>query len=147
MTALAERRQIPDDFAGANRYLDAQGWTDGLPVIPPTEPLVAEMLRHGKRPPDEVLGRMEPLQLGVVAALTPPDVECALYDDRMEPIPYDEPTDLAAITVEVYTARRSYEIAAEYRRRGVRVIMGGFHPTLAPEECLEHADERRRHAG
>ena len=85
-------------------------------------------------------GRMEPLQLGVVAALTPPDVECVLYDDRMEEIPYDEPTDLAAITVEIYTARRAYEIAAEYRRRGVRVILGGFHPTLAPEECLEHAD-------
>jgi radical SAM superfamily enzyme YgiQ (UPF0313 family) len=85
-------------------------------------------------------GRMEPLQLGVVAGLTPPGVECVLYDDRMEEIPYDEPTDLAAITVEIYTARRAYEIAAEYRRRGVPVIMGGFHPTLAPEECLEHAD-------
>ena len=39
-------------------------------------------------------GRMEPLQLGVIAALTPPDVEVVLYDDRMEAIPYDEPTDL-----------------------------------------------------
>ena len=85
-------------------------------------------------------GRMEPLQLGVLAALTPPDVECVLYDDRVEDIPYDEPTDLAAITVEIYTARRAYEIAAEYRARGVPVIMGGFHPSLAPDECLEHAD-------
>ena len=85
-------------------------------------------------------GRMEPLQLGVIAGLTPPDVECALYDDRLEPIPYDEPTDLAAITVEIYTARRAYEIAAEFRARGVPVVMGGFHPTLAPRECLEHAD-------
>jgi hypothetical protein len=31
-----------------------------------------------------------------------------MYDDRMEPIPYHEPTDLVAITVETYTARRSY---------------------------------------
>ncbi len=85
-------------------------------------------------------GRMEPLQLGVLAGLTPPDVECVLHDDRMEAIPYDEPTDLAAITVEIYTARRAYEIAAEFRRRGVPVILGGFHPTLDPEECLEHAD-------
>ena len=60
-------------------------------------------------------GRMEPLMLAVLAGMTPPDVECVLYDDRMEPIPYDEPTDLAAITVETYTARRGYEIAAEYR--------------------------------
>jgi hypothetical protein len=85
-------------------------------------------------------GRMEPLQLGVIAGLTPPDVECVLYDDRIEPIRYDDPTDLVAITVEIYTARRAYEIAAEFRRRRVPVIMGGFQPTLLPEECLEQAD-------
>ena len=45
-----------------------------------------------------------------------------------------------AITVEVYTARRAYEIAAEYRRRGVPVILGGFHPTMLPEECQQYAD-------
>src|SRR5262249_51911117 len=56
-------------------------------------------------------GRMEPLQLGVIAGLTPPDVDCVLYDDRMEAIPYDEPVDLVALTVETYTARRAYEIA------------------------------------
>jgi len=83
---------------------------------------------------------MEPLNLGVLAGLTPPDVEVVLHDDRMEPIPYDEPTDLVALTVETYTARRAYEIAAEYRRRGVKVIMGGFQPTLLPEESARHAD-------
>ncbi len=85
-------------------------------------------------------GRMEPLNLGVLAALTPPDVEVVMYDDRMEQIPYDEPSDLIAITVETYTARRAYEIAAEYRARSVPVIMGGMHPTLLPEEAGQHAD-------
>lgn len=84
--------------------------------------------------------RMEPLNLGVLAALTPPDVDVKMYDDRCEPIPYSEPTDLVAITVETYTARRSYEIADEYRRRGVPVVMGGFQPTFVPEECAQHAD-------
>jgi radical SAM superfamily enzyme YgiQ (UPF0313 family) len=84
--------------------------------------------------------RMEPLNLGVLAALTPEDVDVVMYDDRMEPIPYDQPTDLVAITVETYTARRSYEIADEYRSRGVPVIMGGFQPTFAPEECAQHTD-------
>lgn len=84
--------------------------------------------------------RMEPLNLGVLAALTPRDVDVAMWDDRCEPIPYHLPTDLVAITVETYTARRSYEIADEYRRRGVPVVMGGFQPTFAPDECLEHAD-------
>jgi radical SAM superfamily enzyme YgiQ (UPF0313 family) len=78
--------------------------------------------------------------LGVVAACTPADHECVLYDDRMEEIPFDEPTDLVAISVEIYNARRSYEIAAEYRLRGIPVVMGGFHPTLVPDECAAHAD-------
>jgi radical SAM superfamily enzyme YgiQ (UPF0313 family) len=85
-------------------------------------------------------GRMEPLQLGLLAALCPPDVEVSLVDDRCEAIPYDTPTDLAAITVETFTARRAYEIGREYRRRGVRVVLGGFHPTLAPDEAAANAD-------
>ena len=85
-------------------------------------------------------GRMEPLQLGVLAGLTPAGVEVALYDDRMEEIPFDEPTDLVAITVETYTARRAYEISAEFRQRGVPVILGGMQPTLIPEETRPHAD-------
>ncbi len=85
-------------------------------------------------------GRMEPLMLGVLAGLTPLEHDVVLYDDRMESIPYDEPTDLVAITVETYTARRAYEIASEYRERGVPVIMGGMHVSLIPEEAQQHAD-------
>jgi radical SAM superfamily enzyme YgiQ (UPF0313 family) len=85
-------------------------------------------------------GRMEPLQLGVLAGLTPADVEVALYDDRVETVPFDEPTDLAAVTVETFTARRAYEIAAEFRSRGVPVVLGGMHVTLLPEEAARHAD-------
>ena len=85
-------------------------------------------------------GRMEPLMLGVLAGLTPDGVDVVLHDDRMEEIPFDEPTDLVAITVETYTARRAYEIAAEYRSRGVRVIMGGMHVALVPDEVALHAD-------
>lgn len=85
-------------------------------------------------------GRMEPLQLGVIAGLTPEDVEVHLLDDRMEPIAYDEPTDLVAITVETFTARRAYEIAKEYKKRNVPVVLGGMHVKLMPEEAKEHAD-------
>jgi radical SAM superfamily enzyme YgiQ (UPF0313 family) len=85
-------------------------------------------------------GRMEPLQLGILAALTPADVDVVLYDDRMEKIPYDEPTDLVAITVETFTARRAYEISAEFKSRGVKVIMGGMHVMLIPDEVQEHCD-------
>jgi radical SAM superfamily enzyme YgiQ (UPF0313 family) len=84
--------------------------------------------------------QMEPLAPAVLAGLTPPDVKVRFHDDRMEKIPYDEPTDLVAISVETYTARRAYQIASEYRKRGVRVVMGGFHATLVPEEVSDYAE-------
>lgn len=84
--------------------------------------------------------QMEPLQPALLAGLTPSDIELRFYDDRLEPIPFDEPTDLVAISVETYTARRAYQIASEYRRRGVPVVMGGFHATLCPEEVAEYAE-------
>lgn len=83
---------------------------------------------------------MEPLQLGILAALTSKDVDVVMYDDRLEQIPYDEPTDLVAITVETFTARRSYEISEEYRKRGVKVIMGGMHVKLLPDEVKQYCD-------
>jgi radical SAM superfamily enzyme YgiQ (UPF0313 family) len=85
-------------------------------------------------------GRMEPLQLGLLAGMCPPDVDVSLFDDRCEAIPYDRPTDLVALTVETFTARRAYEISRAFRHRGVPVVFGGFHPTLATEEAAAHAD-------
>lgn len=84
--------------------------------------------------------RMEPLPAALVSALLPPDVERTLFDDRLEAIDYDRPTDLVAISVETYTARRAYQVASEYRRRGVPVVMGGFHATLCPDEVARFAD-------
>jgi radical SAM superfamily enzyme YgiQ (UPF0313 family) len=83
---------------------------------------------------------MEPLPAATLAGLTPDDVEVRFYDDRMEQVPFDEPTDLAAISVETYTAKRAYQIATEYRRRGVPVVMGGFHAALCPDEVAKYAE-------
>jgi radical SAM superfamily enzyme YgiQ (UPF0313 family) len=84
--------------------------------------------------------QMEPLPIAALAGLTPADVALAFHDDRMETIPYDAPTDAVAIPVETYTAARAYQIASEYRRRGVPVVMGGFHATLVPGEVERYAD-------
>ena len=90
---------------------------------------------------------MEPLPPALIAGLTPPDVEVRFYDDRMEEIPFDEPTDLVAISVETYTAKRAYQIASEYRRRGVPVVMGGFHASLCPDEVARYAESGRGRRG
>jgi radical SAM superfamily enzyme YgiQ (UPF0313 family) len=84
--------------------------------------------------------QMEPLPPAAIAGLTPSDIEVRFYDDRMERIPFDEPTDLVAISVETYTARRAYQIASEYRARRVPVVMGGFHASLCPDEVSRYAE-------
>lgn len=83
---------------------------------------------------------MEPLCFAILKSLTPADLDVRFYDERLEPIAFDEATDLVALTVETYTARRAYQIADRYRRQGVAVVMGGYHPTFLPDETLQHAD-------
>jgi radical SAM superfamily enzyme YgiQ (UPF0313 family) len=96
----------------------------------------------GHRPGESYIRswQMESLPIATLAGLTPPDVELRFYDDRLEPIPFDEATDAVAIPVETYTASRAYQIASEYRSRGIPVVMGGFHPTLVPDECSRYAE-------
>ena len=84
--------------------------------------------------------KMEPLWAAALSAVTPKHINRDLLDDRMAPIDFDHPTDLAAISVETYTARRAYQIAARFRERGVPVVLGGFHVTLCPDEAARHAD-------
>ena len=76
--------------------------------------------------------QFQPLAMAALAAVTPSHWKRTFFDDRQEPVDFDRPTDLAAISVETFTARRAYELADEYRRRGVPVAMGGYHPTIHP---------------
>ena len=83
---------------------------------------------------------LPPMSMAILAARTPKDVAINFYDDKVERIPEDDTPDLVAITVETFTARRAYQLAAEYRARGVSVIMGGYQASLLPDEVLQHAD-------
>ncbi|MDP2668473.1 MAG: radical SAM protein [bacterium] len=83
---------------------------------------------------------LEPLAMAVLAGVTPEDIELKFYDDRIEDINYDDPTDLVGIGIETITALRGYEIARHYSDRGIPVVMGGVHATLLPEEVAGYAD-------
>ncbi len=83
---------------------------------------------------------MEPLCFAILKSLTPDTHEVSLFDERLEAIPFDVETDLVALTVETYTARRAYQVADRFRERGITVVMGGYHPTFLPDETLQHAD-------
>ena len=96
----------------------------------------------GRKPGQKYIStwQMEPLVLALLAKLTPSEWEITIADDRVEAIDFDRPADLVAITVETYTARRAYQIAGEYRKRGVKVVCGGYHPTLVPDEVSQYSD-------
>lgn len=73
-------------------------------------------------------------------ALTPAENEIVYMDDQFKNVDYSCKVDVAAITVMTMYAERAYAHAAEWRKRGVHVVMGGVHVTMEPEEALQHAD-------
>ncbi len=84
--------------------------------------------------------RFSMLSLLSVAALTPREHAITLVDEQIDDIPADVPFDLAGITVMTATAPRAYEICRLLRARGIRTVLGGFHPTFNVTEGLRHAD-------
>jgi radical SAM superfamily enzyme YgiQ (UPF0313 family) len=75
-----------------------------------------------------------------LAAITPPQHEINIVNENYEDLDINEPADLVGITCYTMTAPRVYELADEFRRRGRRVILGGYHPTAMPDEAIQHAD-------
>ena len=77
------------------------------------------------------------LALTSIAGATPPDWEVAYWDENllMGPPPCDPLPQVVGITVHLTFARRAYELADWYRRRGAGVILGGLHVSSCPEEA------------
>jgi len=80
------------------------------------------------------------LNLPYVAAVTPPDVEVEIVDEACEKINFEEKVDLVGITAQTPVAPRAYQVAEEFKKRGVPVVMGGVHASMLPEEALQHVD-------
>lgn len=80
------------------------------------------------------------LSLPTVAGLTPPGHEIVLVDENVEAIDFDIEADVFGLTGYVVHRQRLLEIAAELRRRGKFVVVGGPYASLCPEELREHVD-------
>lgn len=84
--------------------------------------------------------KLQRVNLPLLAALTPPGHTISIVDETFATDDITQDVDLVAITVMTEGALRAYRIGDDYRRKGVKVVMGGIHPTVLPEEALEHAD-------
>ena len=80
------------------------------------------------------------LSLATIAAVTPSHWEVALCDENLEKLDFSAEADLVALTAMTPQAPRAYEIAALFKARGARVVMGGFHASNLPDEALRHVD-------
>lgn len=95
---------------------------------------------HGSIKNEKAKFSVPPIQLPYLAALTPHDFDVNVIDENIDNIDFDERVDLVGITVLTMAAPRAYEIADKYRKQGVAVVLGGIHPTVLPEEAIQHAD-------
>ncbi len=84
----------------------------------------------------------QPLAFGYVAAATPEHWTVELIDEQVEGArDYgDVEADLVGLTAFTPQAPRAYQIAAQFRARGIPVVMGGIHASLVQEEAAQHAD-------
>ncbi|MWV45887.1 radical SAM protein [Paenibacillus sp. HJL G12] len=84
--------------------------------------------------------RFPQLTMPLLAAYTPDHWEVTHTDEIVQKVRFDRPYDVVGITANTPAAPHAYELAAAYRKRGVKVVIGGPHATLMPEEVQLHAD-------
>ena len=75
-----------------------------------------------------------------IATITPREYDVKIVNENYSDIDFDEDVDLVGITCYTMTAPRVYKIADEFRKRGKKVVLGGYHPTAMPDEAIQHAD-------
>ena len=81
-----------------------------------------------------------PLALPTLAGATPSKHSVRIIDEMVETIDFDAPCDVVGISAMTCKATRGYQIAVEFRKRGVPVIMGGIHASMCPDEVAAHVD-------
>ena len=86
--------------------------------------------------------RYMPLTFPTLKALIPATIktEVTCIDEGIQEVDRGLQTDLVGMTVITGTAMRAYELASGFRERGIPVVLGGPHVTLAPEDAQPHAD-------
>jgi radical SAM superfamily enzyme YgiQ (UPF0313 family) len=84
--------------------------------------------------------RIPQLTLPILASLTPSEHEVVMVDEEVERLPVDEHWDVVGITAMTATAPRAYELTSFFRNNGAKVILGGIHPSVLPDEAKKFAD-------
>lgn len=81
-----------------------------------------------------------PLALATIAGLTPGDVTVEICDENVTPIDFETDADIIGLTAYLVQGERAFEIAAEFRKHGKTVVLGGPITSLSPENCTGKVD-------
>jgi len=81
------------------------------------------------------------INLMILSSLTPESYKTEIKDRcRYQDFDFDKDYDLVGLSCTTDSAIEAYKIADEFRRRGKKVVLGGWHPSALPEEAKQHAD-------
>ena len=75
-----------------------------------------------------------------IAAITPKKHTVSVLNERYSEIDFDESYDIVNINFTTSTTSRAYEIADNFRKKGVTVVLSGLHASALPQEAKQHAD-------
>ncbi|HBV97292.1 MAG TPA: B12-binding domain-containing radical SAM protein [Desulfotomaculum sp.] len=81
-----------------------------------------------------------PLAIPILASLIPDKYDIEVIDENIDEIDFNRPTDLVLLTFFTTAATRGYEIGDIYRSKNVKVVIGGCHASMEPDETSKHAD-------
>ena len=94
----------------------------------------------GKNEPNKNIWSGVSTALLTIAGLTPSNYNIEFVDENYDSIDFLKEYDLVGISVMTANAMRAYAIADKFRENKIKVVLGGVHPTLLPEEAKLHAD-------
>lgn len=89
---------------------------------------------------DKNYDSFKPLVFPIIDKITPKDVEIEFIDEQVENLPNEINSDIIAFSVETLTAKKAYILAKKFKKENNVIVMGGFHPSVEPDEALEFAD-------
>jgi radical SAM superfamily enzyme YgiQ (UPF0313 family) len=83
---------------------------------------------------------LPPLNLGILASLTPEEYETEIIDESIGTIDFDKDVDLVAITCMTPLSPRAYDISTRFREKGIPVVLGGIHASMVSQEAVDFGD-------
>lgn len=72
--------------------------------------------------------------------LTPPEIEVDIVEEEIEKINFEKHYDLVGISCMTAAAQKAYHLAGLLKKKGAKVVLGGIHPTVMPQEAIQHCD-------